>query len=138
MTDKVLHLTRARAAADEALLRMVTDGVMTADAAHAMAGAGFCSATRILSELRASGIAPDRITSAFEAELRRARSDGDQRLINSSEFTLAVWHGLREDFAAWLKSSVELAPDNGVPGICWCSREKQPGENHSMCYPGME
>ena len=105
MTDKVLHLTRARAAADEALLRMVTDGVMTADAAHAMAGAGFYSATRILSELRVSGIGADCITAAFEAELDRARTDGDQRLINSTEFTLAVWHGMQEDFAAWLESN---------------------------------
>lgn len=34
--------------------------------------------------------------------------------------------------------TVELADDNGRPGLCWCGREKQPGENHSMCYPGME
>lgn len=105
MTDRVLHLTMARAAADEALLRMVTDGVMTADAAHAMAGAGFTAATRILSELRASDIGPHCITTAFEAELDRARTGRDQRLINSTEFTLAVWHGMQEDFAAWLESN---------------------------------
>jgi hypothetical protein len=34
--------------------------------------------------------------------------------------------------------TVELADDDGAPGICWCGRDKQPGENHSMCYPGME
>lgn len=34
--------------------------------------------------------------------------------------------------------TVELAEDDGVPGICWCSRAKESGENHSMCYPGME
>lgn len=34
-------------------------------------------------------------------------------------------------------TGVELAPDDGSPGICDCGREKQPGENHSMCYPGM-
>jgi hypothetical protein len=22
--------------------------------------------------------------------------------------------------------------------ICWCGREKQPGEDHAMCYPGMD
>lgn len=22
--------------------------------------------------------------------------------------------------------------------ICWCGREKQPGEDHSMCYPAMD
>ncbi|MFG2970890.1 hypothetical protein ACGFZS_47240 [Streptomyces sp. NPDC048288] len=21
--------------------------------------------------------------------------------------------------------------------ICWCGQEKQPGEDHSMCWPGM-
>lgn len=53
-----------------------------------------------------------------------------------------------EEFMAYLAArkaadtepepTVELAPDDGVPGICDCGREKQPGENHSMCYPGME
>jgi hypothetical protein len=32
-----------------------------------------------------------------------------------------------------LETVLELPAD-----ICWCGREKQPGENHSMCYPGME
>lgn len=27
---------------------------------------------------------------------------------------------------------------NKVRNICWCGQEKQPGENHGMCYPGME
>lgn len=34
--------------------------------------------------------------------------------------------------------SVAPADGDGTPGICWCSRAKEPGENHSMCYPGME
>lgn len=25
-----------------------------------------------------------------------------------------------------------------VRDICWCGREKQPGEDHSMCYPAMD
>jgi hypothetical protein len=33
---------------------------------------------------------------------------------------------------------VELADDDGTSGICWCGEEKQPGANHSLCYPGME
>lgn len=37
-----------------------------------------------------------------------------------------------------VEPSVELAPDDGIPGICDCGREKQPGENHSMCYPEMD
>lgn len=36
------------------------------------------------------------------------------------------------------ETPVENANDNGRSGICGCGREKQPGENHSMCYPGME
>jgi hypothetical protein len=50
-----------------------------------------------------------------------------------------------EDFKAYLaarareRDAVELPDDDdGTTGICWCGREKQPGENHSLCYPGME
>lgn len=25
-----------------------------------------------------------------------------------------------------------------APDICWCGREKRPGEDHSMCYPAMD
>lgn len=35
-------------------------------------------------------------------------------------------------------ASVGLADDDGQSGICWCGEEKQPGANHSFCYPGME
>jgi hypothetical protein len=28
--------------------------------------------------------------------------------------------------------------ESGLPDICDCGREKQPGEDHGMCYPGME
>lgn len=130
-------LTRARAAADAELERMVADGVMTADTAYAMATDGFIAATRVLSELHASGLRGDCITQAFERELHRAQAAGDQRLTNSSEFTLAVWGGMQEDLVAYLVS-VEPPADNGRLGICGCGREKQPGENHWMCYPGME
>lgn len=130
-------LTQARAAADTALDRMVTDGVMPVDTAHAMADAGFVAATRVLSELYASGVSGECITEAFEKELHRAQAAGDQRLINSSEFTLAVWDGMQGDLATY-PASVELPVGNGRPGICDCGREKKPGENHGMCYPGME
>lgn len=52
-----------------------------------------------------------------------------------------------EEFKAYLarraagdppEAGLELPDDDGAAGICWCGREKQPGENHSMCYPGME
>lgn len=49
-----------------------------------------------------------------------------------------------EEFKAYLtarreaEAGVELPDDDGTTGICWCGREKQPGENHGMCYPGME
>lgn len=26
-------------------------------------------------------------------------------------------------------------PDDDA--FCWCGREKQPGEDHSLCWPGM-
>lgn len=51
-----------------------------------------------------------------------------------------------EEFMAYLAArkqgepepSVELPDDDGTTGICDCGREKQPGENHGMCYPGMD
>jgi hypothetical protein len=36
------------------------------------------------------------------------------------------------------EADLELPEDDETTGICWCGREKQPGENHGMCYPGME
>lgn len=99
-TRKVL--TRARAAAGAALERMVADGVMTAGTADAMATGGFTVATRVLSELYASGLRAECITEAFERGLNRARTAGNQRDVNSYEFTLAVWGGMQEDLAAYL------------------------------------
>lgn len=130
-------LTRARAAADAALERMVAGGVMTADTALAMAADGFAAAVRVLGELHSDGVHAECITAAFGLELLRGQATGNQQLINSSEFTLAVWGGMQEDLAAHLVS-VEPPADNGRLGICDCGREKQPGENHGMCYPGME
>lgn len=96
-------LTRARAAADTALNRMVTDGVMPIETACAMAGTGFTAVTRVLSELYVSGLSTGCITEAFERNLQRARTDGDQWHINSSEFILAIWGGMQEDLVAYLK-----------------------------------
>lgn len=36
------------------------------------------------------------------------------------------------------EAGLELPDDDGTAGICWCGREKQPDENHGLCYPGME
>lgn len=100
-------LTRARATADAALDRMVTDGVMPVDTAYAMAGTGFTAVTRVLSELYVSGLSAECITQAFEKNLQRARTDGDQWHINSSEFILAVWDGMQDDLAAYLEKGVQ-------------------------------
>lgn len=104
MTDSdLIHMNRARETAEAALERMVSEGAMTAGTAGAMAGAGFLSAVRTLSELYAAGVDKDCITTAFENDLRRAREAGDQQLINAGEFTLAVWGGMQEDLAAHLR-----------------------------------
>jgi hypothetical protein len=32
-------------------------------------------------------------------------------------------------------------PDVGdlpAAGICWCGHERKPGQDHGLCYPGME
>lgn len=34
--------------------------------------------------------------------------------------------------------SLEKAEGLAADSICWCGREVEPGENHSLCYPGME
>lgn len=96
-------LTRARAAAEAELDRMVTDGVMPVDTAVVMAGTGFTAVTRVLSELYVSGLSAGCITEAFERNLRRAHTDGDQWQINSSEFILAIWRGMQEDLVTYLR-----------------------------------
>lgn len=104
MIHNELRLTRARKAADELLERMVADGVMTADTAQAMATVGFLSATRVLSELRMSGVSVECITESFGRQLIQSRASGDQQAVNAAEFTLAVWGGMLADLAEWMKA----------------------------------
>lgn len=109
MTERIEEprrlLTRARAAAEAELDRMVIDGVMPVDTACTMAGTGFTAVTRVLSELYVSGLSVECITEAFERNLRRARADGDQWHINTSEFILAIWGGMQEDLVTYLHSA---------------------------------
>lgn len=39
------------------------------------------------------------------------------------------------DIARFMRAFDERLPNDG--GICWCGREKQPDEDHAMCWPGM-
>lgn len=99
------NLTQARKAADEILERMVRSRTMTADVAAAMATAGFRSATRVLSELRTSGVSAECITESFARQLRRGQDAGDQQAVNAAEFTLAVWGGMLADLSEYLKGN---------------------------------
>jgi hypothetical protein len=95
-------LPHARQAADDLLSRLVTDGVMTPRTAAAMRTDGFRVATKNLSELRKSGLHPACVTALYEGQLAAGRAAGNQRCVNSAEFTLAVWDGMQRDLAEWL------------------------------------
>jgi hypothetical protein len=45
------------------------------------------------------------------------------------------WIDLHKTLSELEERNQERHPD--APDICWCGWEKQPGENHGMCYPGM-
>ncbi len=46
------------------------------------------------------------------------------------------WLDLHKTLSAMEERHRSRHPD--APDICWCGREKEPGENHGMCYPAMD
>lgn len=98
-------LAHAREAADGLLLRKVTDGEMTVDAAAGMAATGFTVATRVLADLRRQGVSAERITDSFRRKVEQAKAAGDNRAVLAGEFTLAVWDGMQADLAAYLRGT---------------------------------
>lgn len=98
-------LANARQAADDYLMRKVADGSMQPETAAGLAGLGFSATSRILSELRTSGLGEEQITAAYGRQLAEAKADNDGRRIVAAEFSLAIWGGMLADLADYLRGT---------------------------------
>ena len=98
-------LSHAREAADELLARLVADGSVTPGIAESLAAEGFTTVTVSLAGMRASGMSEQDITDLIEDQLRAAHRSGDAQRIVADELMLAVWGGMKRDFAAYLHST---------------------------------
>lgn len=96
-------LVNAEKAGTELLADKVAAGLITESSARDILTIGFPFVVRTIANWRREGMSADTITEEFTHRAAKAKRLGRNLAEASAEFYLAVWKGMQEDLAVFVK-----------------------------------